>query len=140
VKREAEEVDIEWQNCKYTGHLHPANNKRLKMAWAEAGMLDDYEYSDSDSGSFDESDATEGDDASQVTDENEDEEESEEEEEEEANETGLTRKKEVLFDKVIDGHLDQAIRYEQEARRAKASLAVKGRKNKRTPLGNIRGK
>jgi hypothetical protein len=85
-----------------------------------------------DSGSFDESDATEGEEASQVTDENEDEVESEEKEEE-VNKTGVTRKEEMLFDKVIDWHQNRAILYEGQARKANAYLTVKLRKNKRTP-------
>jgi NAD-dependent dihydropyrimidine dehydrogenase PreA subunit len=55
VKRAAEEASIGWQNDKYTGHLHTANNNRLKINLAECGALDD----------FDESDATESEDGSQ---------------------------------------------------------------------------
>ena len=38
VKRTAEKANIGWQNDKCTGHLHPANNKRLKINLAERLM------------------------------------------------------------------------------------------------------
>jgi hypothetical protein len=38
VKREAEEFDGEWRNDKYTGCLHPDNNKRFKFALEEYGV------------------------------------------------------------------------------------------------------
>jgi hypothetical protein len=47
VEREREETDLEWQNDKYTGHLHPANIMTTRT-WLEAcgveGDPDDYGY------------------------------------------------------------------------------------------------
>jgi hypothetical protein len=49
VKREAEEFDEEWRNGKYTGYLHPDNDKRFKAALEEYGVMGKREESSSGS-------------------------------------------------------------------------------------------
>jgi len=132
AKREAEEASLEWQDCKYTGHMHPGNNKRLKMYMAECGVLDDlddyggyggYDSERLDSGSFDESEATGSEEEPQEVEDDEEEDEDEEDEEDEEPseaEDVLDEQSEEEHSELqvtIQTHKRRAKRYEEQARK-----------------------
>ncbi|KAL1795337.1 hypothetical protein ACET3X_007153 [Alternaria dauci] len=100
VKREAEKESMEWQDCKYTGHLHPGYGRGMRSYLEACGVYGDIEYYDggggfheshgvptSDSGEFNESDTSvseEDDSGSEDGSEEEDESQEEDDSEEES--------------------------------------------------------
>lgn len=148
--------------------MHPANNKRVKMAMAQCGVLDDfYDYGGYDSGSSDGSEATGSEEEPQEVedDEKEDEEDEEpseaddelgEESEEEHSELQVTiqthkrraeryeeearKEHDAVLEAAIAYHTARAVRYETLVREEKSTLFDRWHKNKKTPLAPIDGK